>query len=174
MSIRLSRLAAGLLVVAATVLSSDRGWAVYYELGPSQDEWGLKYHVELEPAGADKLTVRFTLADEGRLAPFYSIHLIAFSKTTDRQGGRSYDLKTPVALTTTADGRRTGQVEMSREFLDRAKIRILTLTVDGKRQTSGARYYDIPLEKFVNPVPTAKAPSPRPSIAAPPVPNVRK
>ena len=75
-----------MLVVAAIVLMSGRSWAIYYGLGPSKDEWGLKYDVEVNDADRDTLTVVFTLADEGRLKPFYSIELIAFSKR-DRQSG---------------------------------------------------------------------------------------
>src|SRR4051812_20386102 len=91
MGIRLSRLATGLLVVAAVALVPDLSWAVYHQLGPSKDEWGLKYDVELTAADGDTLNVVFTLADEGRLKPVYSITVIAFSKQTDSQGGRSYD-----------------------------------------------------------------------------------
>ena len=161
MSIRLSRLATGMLVVAAIVLMSGRSWAIYHELGPSKDEWGLKYDVEVNAADGDKVTVVFTLADEGRLKPFYSIDLVAFSKQTDSQGGRSYDVKAPIELKSTEDGKRAGQVQIRKEFADRAMIRILTLTVDGKRQPSGAAYYDIPLKKYLN-----KAPA-RPAAASP-------
>ena len=159
MSIRLSHVATGMLVVAAIVLTSDRSWAIRNGLGPSKDEWKLKYDVEVHDAGGDKLTVAFTLADEGRLKPIYSIDLVAFSKQTDNQGGRSYDVMVPIELKPTQDGRRTGQVQIRKEFVDRAKIRIITLTVDGKRQPSGGAFYDIPIEKFLNKTPAAAAPS---------------
>jgi hypothetical protein len=159
MGMRLSRLATGLLVVAALVLTSGQCWAVFHGLGPSKDEWGLKYDVTVSDAGSDKLSVTFTLADAGRLKPIYSIHLVAFSKQTDSQGGRSYDVKLPIELKTTKDGQRAGQVQISKEFADRALFRILTLTVDGKRQTSGAAYYDIPMKKFLNKAPTSAPPA---------------
>ena len=159
MSIRLSHVATGMLVVAAIVLTSDRSWAIRNGLGPSKDEWKLKYDVEVHDAGGDKLTVVFTLADEGRLKPIYSIDLVAFSKQTDNQGGRSYDVMVPIELKPTQDGQRTGQVQIRKEFVDRAKIRIITLTVDGKRQPSGGAFYDIPIEKFLNKTPAAAAPS---------------
>jgi hypothetical protein len=159
MSIRLSHVATGMLVVAAIVLTSDRSWAIRNGLGPSKDEWKLKYDVEVHDAGGDKLTVAFTLADEGRLKPIYSIDLVAFSKQTDNQGGRSYDVMVPIELKPTQDGRRAGQVQIRKEFVDRAKIRIITLTVDGKRQPSGGAFYDIPIEKFLNKTPAAAAPS---------------
>ena len=155
MSIRLSRLAKCALVVAALVLTSGRGWAIYYGLGPSKDEWGLKYNVAVSEADSHTLTVEFTLADEGRLKPFFSLELVAFSPQADGQGRRSYDVKAPIELKATKDGKRTGQVQIRKEFANRAKIRILTHMVDGKRQPSGGSYYDIPIAKYLN-----KAPSP--------------
>jgi hypothetical protein len=162
MSIRLSRLAMGILVVAAVVLMSGRSWAIRFGLGPSKDEWGLKYDVAVEDADSDTLTVVFTLADEGRLKPIYSIDLVAFSKQTDRQGGRSYDVNEPIELKPTQDGKRVGKVQIRKGFADRAKIRIITLTVDGKRQPSGGAFYDIPIAKYLK-----KAPAP-PTVASPP------
>jgi hypothetical protein len=150
MNIRGSRLAMGALAVATVLLMSARSFAVYYELGPSKNEWGLKYGVDVTEADGDKLNVVFTLADEGRLKPIYSVTAVAFSLETDSQGGRSYDVKSPFELKRTRDGRRVGQVQIRKEFADRAMIRILTLTFDGKPQTAGARYYDIPLKKFMD------------------------
>jgi hypothetical protein len=168
MSIRLSRLATGMLVIAAMVLMSDRCWAIRHGLGPSKDEWKLKYDVAVYDAGSDKLTVVFTLADEGRLKPIYSIDLVAFSRQTDNQGGRTYDVMVPVEMKTAEDGKRVGQVQIRKEFLDRAKIRIITLTFDGQRQPSGGAFYDIPIAKHLN-----KGPAP-PPIAAPPASKVTR
>ncbi|HEX3657690.1 MAG TPA: hypothetical protein VHV55_18010 [Pirellulales bacterium] len=173
MSSRFSRLAKSLLIVAAVVLMSDRSWAVYYELGPSKDEWKLKYDVEINAAEGDTVSVAFTLADEGRLKPIHSITVVAFSLQTDSQGGRSYDVKAPIQLQATKDGKRVGQVKIRKQFADRAMIRILTLTVDGRPQQSGAAYYDIHLNKFLNNGRAASRRSPR-SIAAPPAAKVTR
>jgi hypothetical protein len=155
MSIRLSHVATGMLIVATIVLMSDRSWAIRYGLAPSKDDWKLKYDVAVHDADGDKLTVVFTLADEGRLKPIYSIDLVAFSKQTDNQGGRSYDVMVPIELKPTQDGKRVGEVQIRKEFVDRAKIRIITLTVDGKRQPSGGAFYDIPIAKYLNKAPAA-------------------
>ena len=40
MNTRVSRVAAGLLVVAAIVMMSERSWAIRQGLPPSRDEWG--------------------------------------------------------------------------------------------------------------------------------------
>jgi hypothetical protein len=174
MNIRSSRLATGVLVVAAVALMSGRSWAIYYGLGPSKDEWNLKYDVEVNATSDDMLTVEFTLADEGRLKPIYSIEVIAFSTQTDSQGGRAYVVKAPFELKATSDGKRAGQVQIKKEFVDRAVIRILTQTVDGQRQPSGGAYYSIPLSKYWNTAPVAASPEATPSIASPRAPRVTK
>src|SRR5947209_4139985 len=134
MSVRLPRVATGVLIVSIMVLMSEQSWAIREGLGPSKDEWGLKYDVAVHDADGDKLTIVFTLADEGRLKPFYSLDLVAFSKPTDSRSGRTYDVNVPIKLKPNQGGKRTGEVQIRKEFVDRAKIRIITLTVDGKRQ----------------------------------------
>jgi hypothetical protein len=171
MSIRLSRLTTGMLFLVAMVVMSDRCWAIRHALGPSKDEWKMKYDVAVYEAEDDMLTVELTVADEGRLKPFYSIDLVAFSKQTDGQGGRSYDVNVPIELKTATDGKRTGQVQIRKEFLDRAKIRIITLMVDGKRQPSGGAFYDIPIAKYLNKAPAAASPT---ATSAPSASKVRK
>lgn len=169
MSIRLSRLAKAVLVVAVILLMSGRSWAIYNVLGPSKDEWGLKYDVEVKDAGGGKVTVVFTLADEGRLKPLDSIELFAFSRETDNQGGHSYDVRAPIELKTTKDGRRAGQALMGKEFIDRAQIRILSRMFDGQPQTSGFACYEIPVKRFLK-----KAQAESPPLASPPASKVTK
>jgi hypothetical protein len=54
-------------VVGVLALAAGQCWATFFDLGPSKDEWGLKYDVQVSPAEGNKLNVVFTLADEGRL-----------------------------------------------------------------------------------------------------------
>ena len=173
MSNRFSRWATGLLVVAAIVLTAQQTWAIYYGLPPSKDEWKLKYEVEVLDDNSNTVTVVFTLADEGRLKPIYSIDLVAFSKQTDSQGGRSYDVKERFDLKPTDDGKRAAQVKMRKEFVDRAKIRVLTQTVDGKRQPSGGAYIDLPLKKYSNSAPGASPPAAASRQGSPTAPKVK-
>ena len=174
MGIRFSHWATCALVVTAVVLISEPCWAVFFPLGPSKDEWGLKYNVELTAANAGMVNVAFTLTDEGRLKPVHSYTVVAFSRQTDSQGGRSYDVKSKIELKETPDGRSAGQVQIRKEFVDRAMIRVLTLSVDGRRQTAGAAYYDIPLRQFLNKARVVAAPPTPPTIAAPPTPKIVK
>jgi hypothetical protein len=173
MSIRLSHVATGLLVVAAMVLMAGHSWAIYYGLPLSKDEYGLKDDVAVQDADSDTLTVVFTLADEGRLKPLYSIELVAFSKQTDPQGGRSYDVKAPFKLEAGEDGKRTGHVQIRKDVAQRAKIRILTQMVDGKRQPSGGAYIDIPIAKYLKKSPSSSSDTASP-LAAPSASKVRK
>lgn len=169
MNFRFSRFTTGVLVIAAIALMASHCWATFYRLGPSTDEWGLKYDVEVSDAGGDMLTVVFTLADEGRLKPIHSIELIALSKQTDSQGGHSYDAKEHFEFKSTADGKRAAQVKIRKQLADRATFRILTQTVDGKKQTAGAAHYSIPLKKYLDNAPAQDSP-----IATPPTSKVRK
>ncbi len=167
--------ATGLLVIIAIVLMTSPSWAVWYALGPSKDEWGLKYDVEVDAAKGDKLNVHFTLADQGKLKPIHSVFVMAFSNPN--QTGTNL-VKTPITMKPTEDGKLTGQVEVGKEFADRAVIRIFTMTVDGRSQmagpTAGARYYDIPLKKFFKKAPLAASPQSGSSIAPLPTSNVAK
>jgi hypothetical protein len=177
MGFRVLRLATGVLVVTAVVLMTSRSWAHWYDLGSSKDEWGVKYEGEVDAANGDKLIVHFTIADQGRLKPIHSVFVMAFSRP-DLSGNRTYLVKTPISMKPTEDGKLTGQVEVGKEFADRAVIRIFTLTVDGRSQmagpTAGARYYDIPLKKFLKKAPMAASSPSRSSIAQPPASKVAK
>lgn len=173
MNTRLSSWAVGALFVATVVLIPSRSSAVFFPLGPSSDDWGVKYEVEVTATSSDELNVTFTLADGGRLKPIYSITVVAFTKPRP-DGGRAYVVKAPLELKPTQDGKAAGQVKIPKEYAGIATLRILTLNVDGRRQTAGAAYYDIPLKKFLDKTPVATAPQTPPSIAAPPTSKVVK
>ena len=172
MRFRFSPLVTGVLVATAVVLIASVGWAHFYELGPSKDEWGLKYDAEVTASG-DKLNVSFTLADQGRLKPIYSVSVVAFSNPRP-DGGRTYLLNTTFDLKPTKDGKLTGQLQIGKEFADRAMIRIMTLTFDGRPQTAGARYYQMPVSKFMKKAPGAASSKAPASIASQPESKVTK
>ena len=177
MNLRCSRLASlpltmGVLVAIAVASMPGSSWAVFYPLGPSKDEWGLKYEVEVNAADGDKLNVRFTLADQGRLKPIYSATVVAFSDPISNSG--TYLLDAQIDLKSTKDGKLTGQVQIPKRLADRAQIRILTQTFDGQWQSAGARLYYIPLRKFLGSAGVAASPKSLPGIASPPSAKVTK
>jgi hypothetical protein len=160
MSMQRFRLATGLLVVAVVALISQQAWAIYYALAPSKDEWGLKYSVEVEDAGGDMVTVKFTLKGEGRLKPIHSISLATLDKQHSSQNSHRYDVRGKFELKSAADGNRVGQMQIPKNQADQAISRVLTQRVDGKFQSSGAAYYDIPLSKHRSEEPGLASPLP--------------
>ncbi len=168
MGFRFSRFATAVLVASAVVLTASLSWAVYYELGPSPDEWGLKYTGDVTATPDGKLNVAFTLADPGRLKPIHSVHVFAMSPP-DRSGSRTYLLKAGIPLKPMADGSMAGELQIGRELGHLAVVRIFSYTVDGQAHTkgpmAGARYYDIPLSRLVKRAPT---PGPAPGGLASP------
>jgi hypothetical protein len=173
MGLRFSHRATGLLVVVALALMSSSSWAVYYELGPSSDDWGLKYAGDVTATNDGKLNVSFTLADQGRLKPIHSVHIFALTHPNP-DGSRTYLLKAPMAMTPTQDGKLTGQMQIGRELTNLAVVRIFSYTVDGQPQKLGVRYYDIPITKFIKKPQQAAAPRSPFSIASPPAWKVTK
>ncbi len=165
----------GLLVVTALVLMTSFSSAHWYALGASKDEWGLKYDCDVDAASGDKLIVRFTITDQGRLKPIHSVFVMAFSNP-DRTGTNL--VKANIEMKPTKDGKLTGQVEVGKGFADRAVIRVFALTVDGRSQmagpTAGARYYDIPLKKFLKKAPLAVSSQSGASILPTPASNAAK
>ena len=164
-----------LSVVTALVLMTSHSWAHWYALGESKGEWGLKYDGEVDAASGDKLIVHFTIADQGRLKPIHSVFVMAFSNP-DRTGTNL--VKANMKMKPGKDGKLTGQVEVGKEFADRAVIRIFTLAVDGRSQmagpAAGARYYDIPLKKFLKKTRLAVSSQSGASIGPTPASNVSK
>ena len=163
------------LVVIAVLLMAGRTWAHWYPLGPSKDEWGLKYDGKVDVAKSDKLSVRFTIAGQGRLKPIHSVFVMAFSDP-DQTGTNL--LKRPIEMKLTEEGQLSGQAEVEKKFADRAVIRIFTFTVNGRSYmagpTAGARFYDVPLKKFLPKAPAAASVQSGPSLAPPPASSVAK
>jgi hypothetical protein len=154
MTLRLSRRATGLLVIAAAFLITGRCLAVYVPLGPSADDWGLKFDVQITAGDGDQMNVAFTLKDQGRLKPIATATLVAFSDP-GRDGSRTFLAQTPIVMQPTKDGTLTGRASIHKKLIERAQIRILTFTVNGRQQTGGAASYYIPLKRFLTQAPVA-------------------
>lgn len=137
-------------VLAAVLLAPTCAWAVYFPLGASSDDWGMKYDIALTDVQEDKVNVTFTLTDAGRLTPIYSATVVAFSKPLS-DGGRSYLVQAPLDFKVTSGGTKRAQAIVPKKHVDQCQIRILTLHVNGRRQTAGAAYYDLPLKKKAAP-----------------------
>lgn len=165
MNIRFSRSLAAMLVVATVLLTSGRSWAIYNVLGPSKDEWGMKYDIQVKDTGRDTVTVVLNVADEGRLKPLYRIELISMNPEADNQGGHAYDVKTIIKLQKTEDGRLVGQAQMPKQYVNTAKMRLMSDYFDSQPQHWLVNY-EVPIRRFLD-----KEPAP---IASPPGSSVTK
>jgi hypothetical protein len=160
----------GLLAVAMVALVAERALAVFYPLGPSEDEWGLKYNVEVEDAGGDMVTVKLTLLDEGRLKPVHSARLGVLIKERSNSQSKTYSIVGRLDLKPTADGKRVGTIKLRKDQVALGSLELITQHVDGRFQARGAATYDIPLAKHMNGTDS-------PAVASPPQAksgNVRK
>lgn len=157
MDFRQSASGIGIVVWAAMLLAPTSAWAVYFPLKPSSDDWGMKYEIVLGDVDDEQVSVTFTLTSAGRLTPIHSATVVAFSQPLS-DGGRSYLVKSPLDLKVASDGSARAEVLIPKKHVEKSKIRILTLHVDGRRQTAGAAYYDLPLKKPAKEESVAKAP----------------
>jgi len=77
-------------------------------------------------------------------------------------------------LKPTKDGKLKGELQIDKKFADRATIRIMTLTFDGKPQTAGARYNQMLAKNFIKKAPAADSSQAPPAIASPSATKVTK
>ena len=65
------------MVVAAYFSTTTLAWAEGLGLGETKQQLKLNYEVSVKDHGTGRVTVTFTLADEGRLKPINSIGALA-------------------------------------------------------------------------------------------------
>lgn len=148
MNTRWSRVAMGVVTVVVA-LAAGAAWAIHEGLPASQDDWKLKFEVQVTPAGDNLTTIDFKLLDEGRLKPLHAVNVISLGPLKPN-GTREYKVNARFELKPTSDGKRGGQLQIPSEHVEGAFLHFLARKVDGRpRQGYSAAYYDIPLKKFV-------------------------
>jgi hypothetical protein len=148
MNSRWSRVAMsmGTVVVA---LAAGFAWAIHEGLPASQDDWKMKFEVQVTPGPGNLTTIDFKLLDEGRLKPLHAVNVISLGAPNPR-GGREYKVNARFELKPTSDGKRAGQLQIPTEYVEGAFLHFLAKRVDGRpRASASAAYYDIPLKRFV-------------------------
>ena len=180
MWMRTLRWSAVALAVAVVTWSAGRAWGIGFILGESKEELKLKYDVAVEHHGTGeqstgRVSVVFTLEDEGRLKPLDAVELVIPGKEKNPDGSYWMDLVVSIDMVKTDGGKRVGRVHVLRELAERAEIQLNTHTMDGKRDGLTRLHHVIPLAKYLKdaPVPAAapapaKAPAGQPPAAAPP------
>ena len=158
MLMRTLRLSAVLLVAAVSFWTAGRAWGIGFYLRQTKDELRLKYDVAVEehsfggtPTG--RITVVFTLADEGRLKPLDEVQLVVPGQEKNKDGGRWMDLVVSIDMTKTDGGQRVGRVHILKELAERAEIQLNTHTMDGKQDPLTRLHHVIPIAKYLKNAP---------------------
>lgn len=144
--LRSARIVMGLMVALAIPVGCL--WALGFELGESKEELRLDYDVSVYDHDTSRVTVVFTLKDEGRLKPITSVDLYIPSDEKHEGGGVKSDLTVSIALREDGD-HQVGRVHLRKDWAERAKIQIKTGQLDGKKEFATWYYHSIPLKDLV-------------------------
>jgi hypothetical protein len=165
---RTLRLSAAVLVAAvsfwtATFWTVDRAWGMGTYLRQTKDELKLKYDVAVEDHGTGRVTVVFTLADEGRLKPLEAVQLVVPAQEQNPDGSHWMDLVVSIDMSETDGDKRVGRIQLLKKLAERAEIQLNTHTMDGKLDRFTRLHHVIPIAKYLKAAATrqsARAPRP--------------
>jgi hypothetical protein len=140
MSIRLISLS----LISFLGLMAQPAWALGLQLGETKEQLKLKYDVSVTDHTTGRVTITFTMTDEGRLAPINAIDLVVPS-----QDGTGYvDLSISLATRKEA-GKTVARIHIKKEWAERAEIHLKTSAIDGKSEPLTWYYHSIPLTKYL-------------------------
>ncbi len=131
-----------LVVVVVTLLSTGPAMALGFELGKTKEELKLKYDVAVSDHNTGRVTVVFTLEDEGSLEPINSVDFCVPAK----DGSGYYDLSVSIEMKE-ENGKKVGRVHIAKDLAERAQIHLKTSHLDGKRGVMEWYYHAIPVAK---------------------------
>jgi hypothetical protein len=146
-----------LLVAAVSFWAAGRAWGMGEDLVQTKDELKLKYEVAVEDHNTGRVTVVFTLADEGRLKPLDEVQLVVPAQEKNKDGSRWMDLVVSIDMIKTDGGKRVGRVHLLKKLAERAQILLNTHTMDGKLALTRLHHV-IPIAKFLKGAPAAATP----------------
>jgi hypothetical protein len=136
-------------VIATIVLAASFAWALGHELGETKEQLRLKYDVSVYDHGTGRVTVTFTLEDEGRLKPLSSVDLHFPSKDQHAGGGHMSDLTVSLAMSKADDGKQTARIHLKKEFAEQAELQLKTWHLDGHHSPRTWYYHNIPIAKYM-------------------------
>ena len=146
-----------LIVLAALVLMTARAWGIGFVLGETQQELKLKYDLSVQDHGTGRVTIVFTLADEGRLKPLDEIELAIPGQEQNKYGGHWMDLVVPIDMARIDGGKSVGRVHILKEWAERAEIRLNTHTMDGKIDPLTRLHHVIRISEYMKNTPAEAA-----------------
>lgn len=130
------------------VLPSTLALALGFQLGESKQQLELKYDVSVYDHDSGRVTIEFTLEDEGRLKPINSIDFHIPSAEKHDGGGFKSDLT--VSMATSKEGeKRVARIHIRKDWASRAEIHLKTNYLDGKQEPLTWYYHAIPLKSLV-------------------------
>jgi hypothetical protein len=135
-------------IAAALAIPASCALALGFRLGESKEELNLKYDVSVYDHDTGRVTVEFTLMDEGRLTPITSVDLHILSDEKHDSGGFKSDLTMSLALR--KDGtNQVARIHIRKDWAARAEIQIKTGQLDGKQELRAWYYHAVPLRELV-------------------------
>jgi hypothetical protein len=164
------RCALVLLIVAVACGTAGRAWGIGFYLGETKEQLKLKYDVVVHDQGNERVSIEFTLADEGRLKPLDDVQFLVLAEKPDQGGGYSADLLFSIHMHKGEGDQRVGRVQLLKSLAERAEIVLNTHTLDGKLDGLTRLHHGIPVKKYLQDAAAAPAakPAPPPAAAAPP------
>jgi hypothetical protein len=146
-----------LMVLSALILTTGWAWAEGFILGETKEELKLQYDVAVQDHGTGRVTVVFTLADEGRLRPLDEVQLVIPGQEENEHGGHWMDLVVSIDMTQADGGKHVGRVHLLKEWAERAEIQLNTHTMDGKTDPLTRLHHVIPIAKHMKDAQAAAA-----------------
>ena len=135
--------------VAVLALVSHQCWGIGFHLGHAKDELKLKYDLAVTEHDSGRVTIVFTLADEGRLKPLDEVDLVIPGQEKNQDGGHWMDFVVSIDMRETNDGKTVGRVHLRKEWAARAEIWLNTHTMDGKLDPLTRLHHVIPIAKHM-------------------------
>jgi hypothetical protein len=155
MRMRTLRLSAAVLVAAVTFWTANQVWGMGFYLRQTKDELKLKYDVAVQDHGTGRVTVVFTLADEGRLKPLEAVQLVVPAQAQNPDGSHWMDLVVSIDMSETDGDKRVGRVHLLKGLAERAEFHLNTHTMDGKLDRFTRLHHVIPIGKYLKDAPAA-------------------
>ena len=144
------RLASVLLAIMACFWTANRVWGIGFYLKETKDELKLKYEVTVTDHKTGRVTVVFTLADEGRLRPLDEVQLVVPAQEKNEDGSNWMDLVVSIDMIKTDGGKRAGRVHLLKSLAERAEIQLNTHTMDGQMDGLTRLHHQIRIAKYLN------------------------
>ena len=151
-------LPAVLLALLVCYFAADQAWGIGFYLRETKDELKLKYEVAVQDHKTGRVTVVFTLTDEGRLKPLDEVQLVIPAQEKNEDGSHWMDLVVSIDMAKSDGGKRIGRVHLLKELAERAAIELNTHTMDGNMDGLTRLHHGIKIADYLNNVPKVDMP----------------